>query len=114
MAPDALSFPFEFRHRDTSGLFVIEATVVAWRDDRPERGRVVTLTIGTGTLHDADKGPFPLDGLELTLCVTIGRTDAMSVRNPGALSEVQQEALLDAIGSVLDAAGRPLPSPAQE
>jgi hypothetical protein len=101
MAADTLSFPFTVRHRDPSGLFLVETTVVAWREDGHEPGRVVTLTLGTGTLHDADKGPFPLDGLELTFRVVGDRVEPARIRAPGVLSEVQQEVLLDAVSTSL-------------
>ncbi|MEZ5293663.1 MAG: hypothetical protein R2745_21445 [Vicinamibacterales bacterium] len=61
------------------------------------------LTLGTGTLHDADKGHFPLAGLELTVR-RIGDTfEPLAVVNPGVLSEFQQDGLLDAICSFLNA-----------
>ena len=113
MPLDVLTLPFTVSHHDPSGLFVIETTVVAWREDRREPGQIypVSLTLGAGTLHDADKGAFTLDGLELTLRISNRGSEPLSVRAPGALSEVQQEALLDAVCSVLDAAGQPFPQP---
>lgn len=113
MAPDALTLPLTVSHRDLSGLFAIETTVVAWREDHPGTSRDVALTLGAGTLHDADKGAFPLDGLELIFRVVEGRAEPMAVRNPGPLSEVQQEVLLDAVGTALAAAGYPSPQSAR-
>jgi len=109
--PDVLTLPFTVSHRDPSGLFVVETTVVAWREDRRAPGQIcpISLTLGSGTLQDADKGAFPLDGVELIVRVADGRIEPVGVLNPGVLSEFQQDALLDAVGSALNAAGRPLP-----
>ena len=98
--------PFTVSHRDPSDLFAIETTVVAWREDPRAPGQIspVSLTLGRGMLQDADKGPFPLDGLELIVRVANGRIEPVGVLNPGVLSEFQQEALLDAVGSALNAA----------
>ena len=103
--------PFPVSHRDPSGLFAIETTVVAWREERRESGQVgpVWLTLGVGLLHDADKGAFPLDGLELIVRVANGRIEPIGMLNPGVLSEFQQDALLDAVTSALNAAVRRLP-----
>jgi hypothetical protein len=111
MTPGVLSLPFAVRHRDPSGPFAIETTVVAWREDPREPGHIcpVSLTLGSGTLHDADKGAFPLDGLELIVRVANGRIEPIGVLNPGALSEFQQDALLDAVSSALNAGGRLFP-----
>lgn len=103
MTPGAVPLPFAISHRDASGIFTVETTVVAWRDDP----RGITVTLGAGTLHDADKGAFPLDGLELAMRVANGRIEPGRVLEPGVLSELQQEALLDAVSSALDAAGHP-------
>ena len=107
MPPGVLSFPFTVSRRDSSGLFAIETTVVAWREDRRESGQAgpVTLTLGAGTLHDTDKGAFPLDGLELIVRLANGRIEPIGVFEPGVLSEFQQEALLDAVSGALNAAG---------
>ena len=109
MSLDDLTFPFTISHRDPSGLFAVEATVVAWREDGREAGEAVALTLGAGSLHDADKGTFPLEGLELTVRVANGRLEPIDMRRPGALSELQQDGLLDAVSSALNAAG-PFPS----
>jgi hypothetical protein len=111
MTPGVLSFPFSVSHRDPSGLFAIETTVVAWREDRGDAADVgaITLTLGAGTLHDADKGAFGLDGLELAMRVANGRIEPTRVLAPGVLSELQQEALLDAVSSALNAGGRLFP-----
>jgi hypothetical protein len=100
MAPAAPTLPLPVRHRDCSGLFAVETTVVAWREHRPEE-RLVTLTLGTGTLHDADKGAFGLEGLELTFRVVDDRVEPAGIPAPGVLSEVQQEVLLDAVSTAL-------------
>lgn len=81
---------FTLRHRDPSGPFAIEATVGA-----------ITLTLAAGTLHDADKGAFPLEGLELAMHPVNGRLEPIAVRNPGVLTEFQQEGLIDAVSSAL-------------
>jgi hypothetical protein len=100
-----LNLPFTVIHHDPSGLFAVEATVISWRKEPREslEPARITVTLGTGTLHDADKGPFPLDGLELTVRATPDGVEPIAVRNPGVLSEFQQEALLDAVASGLNA-----------
>jgi hypothetical protein len=109
--PDVTTLPFTVSHRDPSGLFAIETTVVTWREERRESGQVgpAYLTLGAGMLHDADKGTFPLDGVELIVRVTNGQVEPIGVLNPGVLSEFQQDALLDAVTSALNAAVRLLP-----
>ena len=104
MPHDPCSLPIAMVYRDPSSPVAIEATVTAWQTDEGEPGQaaVITLTIGSGTLHDADKGRFPLDGLALTLRVTNGRMEPEAVLNPGVLSEFQQEGLLDAVSSYLN------------
>lgn len=99
MTPGAVSVPFAVSHRDPSGLFTIETSVVAWREDRREAGEpgAIVITLGAGTLHDADKGAFRLDGLELAMRVANGRFEPARVLEPGVLSELQQEALLHAV-----------------
>lgn len=81
MAPDVLTLPFTVSHRDRSGLFAIETTVVAWREDPREPGQIcpVSLTLGAGTLEDADKGAFALDGLELIVRVANGHIEPVGV-----------------------------------
>jgi hypothetical protein len=108
---NALTLPFTVSHRDPSGLFTIETTVVTWREERRESGQVgpACLTLGAGMLHDADKGAFPLDGLELIVRVATGQVEPIGVLNPGVLSEFQQDALLDAVTTALNAANRLLP-----
>jgi hypothetical protein len=90
MAPDRRPPPFALSHRDPAGLFALEATV-----------NTVTLTLGGGTLHDADKGPFPLAGIELAMHPVNGRIEPVAVRNPGVLTEFQQEGLIDAVSRAL-------------
>lgn len=115
MPPDVFALPFLVSHKDSSGIFAIEAKVVAWQEARhePASSDVVTLTIGEGTLHDADKGVFPLDGLELTFRVEHRRFEPIEVLNPGVLTEFQQEALLDGVASGLNELQRRL-SPTSE
>jgi hypothetical protein len=111
MPPDALAVPFRVAHHEPSGLFAVDATVTGWAEGRrgPGQRRTITLTFGTGTFQDADRGVFPLDGLALTLRVAGSRLEPVVVRNPGVLSEFQQEGLLDALISGLEADGRPFP-----
>ncbi|MEZ5284793.1 MAG: hypothetical protein R2712_08300 [Vicinamibacterales bacterium] len=100
------------RYRDQSGPFSVELTVTAWRlEAAADEGPAVTFTIGSGTLHDADKGRFALDGVEASLRVSGGRLEPLAVRNPGVLSELQQEGLLDAISSYLNSVSLPVMSP---
>ena len=102
--PRPFALPFIVSYRDPSSPFRVEATLTELQmtDGQPEQAPVATLTIGSGTLHDADKGAFPLDGLALTLRVTNGRMEPEAVLNPGVLSEFQQEGLLDAVSSYLN------------
>ena len=106
MLPDGLRLPLTVSDRDPSGLIVIETTVVTWREDRREPGQIypVGLTLGGGSLHDVDKGAFPLDGLELIVRVANGQVEPIGVLNPGVLSEFQQDALLDAVACALNGA----------
>ena len=118
MTSGAVPLPFAISHRDPSGLFAIETTVVAWReslraDDRTTP-RAITLTLGAGTLHDTDKGAFPLDGLDLAMRAVDGRIEPVRVLAPGALSELQQAALLDAVSTALTAGLRLRPPTSQE
>jgi hypothetical protein len=75
---------------------------------------VVTLTFAGGTLHDADKGAFPLVGIELAMQPVNGRVEPVAVRNPGVLTEFQQEGLIDAVSSALRLVGAPEPSSSKE
>ena len=77
--------------------------IAAKVDERgPGQGMSMTLTVGAGSLHDADKGTFPLNDLELTMRVADGRIEPIAVLNPGVLSEFQQDGLLDAVTSALN------------
>lgn len=102
--PVGFPLPLTLSYRDPSSPFVIEATVIAGHvDDRgPGQWSSMTLTIGAGSLHDADKGTFPLNDLELAMRVADGRIEPIAVRNPGVLSEFQQDGLLDAVTSALN------------
>ncbi len=102
--PRPFALPLIVSYRDPSSPFRVEATLTELQmtDGQPEQAPVATLTIGSGTLHDADKGAFPLDGLALTLRVTNGRMEPEVVLNPGVLSEFQQEGLLDAVSRYLN------------
>ncbi len=108
MTSDPSGLPLAVSHRDPSGLFAIETTVVAWREahSTSSRVRVVVLTLGGGTLRDADKGSLPLDGLTVAMHIADGRLEPGDVPEPGPLSELQQDALLDAVRTALDADGR--------
>jgi hypothetical protein len=102
------TLPLAVTYRDDSGPFAIEATVTDWRSYfAADEGAAIRLTIGTGTLHDADKGAFPLDGLELFMRVVSHGFEPLAVLNPGVLSEFQQEGLLDAISSYLNSVAPP-------
>lgn len=108
--PASLGFtlPLAVAYRDLSGPFAVDATVTAWRRSPASgEGPAITLTLGTGTLHDADKGSFPLDGFELSMRVAGGRFEPLAVLNPGVLSEFQQEGLLDAVSSYLNSVASP-------
>ena len=97
------TLPLAVSYRDDSGPFAIDLTVAAWRRE-PAFGQGVSirLTIGAGMLDDADKGSFPLDGLELSIRLVSNRFEPLAVLNPGELTEFQQEGLLDAICTYLN------------
>lgn len=108
--PASLGFtlPLAVAYRDLSGPFAIDATVTSWRmAAASDEGPAIRLTLGTGTLHDADKGAFPLDGIELSMRVARDGLEPLAVLNPGVLSEFQQEGLLDAISSYLNSVSLP-------
>jgi hypothetical protein len=110
--PLAVTLPLAVRYRDPAGPFAIDATVVAWRVEERERGAgMVRLTLGSGTLDDADKGRFPLVGLELTMRLTDSGVEPAAVLNPGVLSEFQQDGLLDAVSTCLNARAPDTPTP---
>jgi hypothetical protein len=106
MAPPTspgFALPLAVIYRDDSGPFAVDLTVIGWRSDPASAEEPsITLTIGSGTLDDADKGAFPLDGLELSMRVADERLEPLAVLNPGVLSEFQQEGLLDAVSSYLN------------
>ena len=101
--PESLALPLTLTYRDSSGPFVLETTVTACH---PLAGAgpadAFTLTLGSGTLHDADKGRFALDGVVLTLRLTRGRFEPVALVTPGALSDFQQAGLLDAVASAFN------------
>lgn len=104
------TLPLAVIYCDDSGPFAIDLTVVAWRKEAASgQERSIVLTIGAGTLHDADKGSFPLDALEVSMRVASNRFEPLAILNPGPLTEFQQEGLLDAVctylNGVLPAAG---------
>jgi hypothetical protein len=95
-------FPQTIRHQDASSPFSVEATLAQWRIPEGDAGNCIEITIASGTLRDIDKGIFSLSGIALTLLVD-GRMTPVAVVNPGPLSELQQEGLLDAVGTYLNA-----------
>lgn len=100
-APVALPLPLACQ--DPSGPFALQATVTAWTSD-PGPDAPITLTLGHGTLHDADKGRFALHGLVLQLRLVDGtRYEPVAVLRPGVLTEFQQAGLLDAVAGALNA-----------
>lgn len=102
-ASPGFDLPLAVSYRDDSGPFAIDATVTAWRTAPGSgEGPAITLTLGSGTLHDADKGAFPLDGLEMSMRLASDGFEPLAVLNPGVLSEFQQEGLLDAVSSYLN------------
>lgn len=102
-ASPGFAVPLAVSYRDESGPFAIDLTITACGGDvaRAE-GSSIRLTIGSGTLHDADKGAFPLDGIELSMRFAGAHLEPLAVLNPGVLSEFQQEGLLDAVSSFLN------------
>jgi hypothetical protein len=107
-ATPGFTLPLAVTYCDQSGPFSIDATVTSWRRYyAADEGAAIRLTIGSGTLHDADKGSFPLDGLELFMRVASHGFEPLAVLNPGVLSEFQQEGLLDAVSSYLNSVSPP-------
>jgi hypothetical protein len=98
----AIQFPQTIRYHNASSPFSIEATLGQWRIPEGDAGNCIEITIATGTLRDIDKGNFPLAGVVLTLLVD-GQMTPVAVVNPGPLSELQQEGLLDAVSTYLNA-----------
>lgn len=106
--PPSLTLPIAVTYRDASGPFAIDLVVTDCCGAAASALEpTITLTIGSGTLHDADKGVFALDGLELTIRAAHGRFEPVAVVNPGVLSEFQQEGVLDAVSSYLNGAQSP-------
>jgi hypothetical protein len=100
----AAPFPFApaVRYQDDSSPFRIDATMGDWQIAERGEGNRIEITITSGTLRDIDKGNFSLSGVVLTLRVD-GQMIPGAVVNPGPLSELQQEGLLDAAGTYLNA-----------
>jgi hypothetical protein len=94
-------FPQAVSHQDDSSPFRIDATLGRWQIDESGSGNRIEITIASGTLRDIDKGIFLLSGMIVTLLVAAEMTPA-AVVNPGPLSELQQEGLLDAVGTYLN------------
>jgi hypothetical protein len=95
-------FPQAIRYQDGSSPFRIDATLGRWQIAEGGEGNRIEISIATGTLRDIDKGNFPLAGVVLTLLVN-GQMIPGVVVNPGPLSELQQEGLLDAVSTYLNA-----------
>jgi hypothetical protein len=95
-------FPQAVSYQDDSSPFRIDATLGRWQIAEGGEGNRIEITIATGTLRDIDKGNFPLAGVVLTLLVD-GQMIPVEVVNPGPLSELQQEGLLDAVSTYLNA-----------
>ena len=106
--PSALPLTVSFR--DPSSPIGVNATITVWRVDDREPGQPtsVTLTIGAGTLDDKDKGTFPLEDVRVVLVVAGGRFEPGAVLDPGVLTDFQQDGLLDAVISALNALDPPL------
>lgn len=99
------SLPFRLHHLDPTSPLDIDVTIVGWqaRGVSGLGADVFWCALGDGLLHDADKGLFPLAGLELTLeALPGGALEPGAITNPGVLSEFQQAWLLDAVCSVLN------------
>jgi hypothetical protein len=103
------ALPLTVNFRDPSSPIGVDAIVTAWQldDTGPGHPASMTVTIG-GTLHDLDKGPVPLADLRLRLLVVGGRFEPLAVIDGGGLSDFQQDGLLDAITSALNALDPPL------
>jgi hypothetical protein len=95
-------FPQTLRYQDGSSPFSVEATLGQWCIAEGAAGNCIEITIASGTLRDIDKGTFSLSGIALTFLVD-GQITPVAVVNPGPLSELQQEGLLDAVGTYLNA-----------
>lgn len=97
-----IQFPQTIRYQDGSSPFSVEATLGAWRIPEGDAGNCIEITVASGTLRDIDRGTFPLSGIALTLLVD-GQMIPGAVVNSGPLSELQQEGLLDAVSTYLNA-----------
>jgi hypothetical protein len=95
-------FPRAVCYQGDSSPFRIDATLGRWQIDESGAGNRIEITIASGTLRDIDKGIFLLSGMIVTLPVA-GQMTPAAVVNPGPLSELQQEGLLDAVGTYLNA-----------
>lgn len=103
MFPEFPVLPLLLSWHDPSGPFALEATVTDWQPaGRTRPAGVVTLTLGTVTFDDADKGRYALVDVVLTLREEEGRLEPVALLTPGALSEFQQAGLLDAVASALN------------
>ena len=95
-------FPQTIRYQDGSSPFSVEATLGEWRIAESDAGNCIEIMIASGTLRDIDKGTFSLSGIALTFLVD-GQMTPVAVVNPGPLSELQREGVLDAVGTYLNA-----------
>jgi hypothetical protein len=95
-------FPQAVCYQDDSSPFSIDATLGRWQIAEGREGNRIEITIASGTLRDIDKGIFYLSGIVLIVLVD-GEMTPVAVVNPGPLSELQQEGLLDAVGTYLNA-----------
>ena len=97
-------FAETIRYQDDSSPFHIDAILGRWQIAECGEGNRIEITIASGTLRDIDKGNFPLAGVVLTLLVD-GQMISGAMVNPGPLSELQQEGLLDAVSTYVNAPG---------
>lgn len=94
--------PAAVAYRDPSSPFTIDLTLGSWEaiGSAGPRG-AIEITIAAGILRDADKGTFPLAGVVLRMRAA-STVEPLAVVNPGALSELQQIGILDAVSTHLN------------
>jgi hypothetical protein len=101
LSATGFQFPQAVSYQDGSSPFRIDATLGQRQIAEGGSGNSVDITVASGTLRDSDKGNFQLAGVVLTTLVA-GEMTPMAVVNPGPLSELQQEGLLDAVSTYLN------------
>ncbi len=91
-------------YQEPGAPFRVELLLGSWQISDSQSP--VRITIASGVLHDTDKGPFVLDGIQLSVSLSpAAGVEPLEVLNPGVLSELQQAGLLDAVATTLTNSG---------